>query len=91
MNSRLDTVQAVVLRAKLARLEKWNELRARPPSRYDELLADVAGVRLPPAAPGNEHVWHLYVVRVAERDEVLADAARRRHRRRRSTTRRRCT
>jgi dTDP-4-amino-4,6-dideoxygalactose transaminase len=73
MNSRLDTVQAVVLRAKLARLEKWNDLRRRAADRYAALLADVPGVRVPRSAPGNEDVWHLYVVRVAERDRVLAE------------------
>jgi dTDP-4-amino-4,6-dideoxygalactose transaminase len=73
MNSRLDTVQAVVLRAKLARLEKWNDLRREAAARYGRLLADVAGVRTPVSAPGNEDVWHLYVVRVAERDRVLAE------------------
>lgn len=72
-NSRLDTVQAVYLRAKLARLEKWNELRRQAADRYAALLADVAGVRAPRTAEGNEDVWHLYVVRVADRDRVLAD------------------
>ena len=71
--SRLDTVHAVVLRAKLARLEKWNELRRAAAAFYDELLADVEGVTRPVAAPGNVHVWHLYVVQVSRRDEVLAE------------------
>jgi dTDP-4-amino-4,6-dideoxygalactose transaminase len=70
--SRLDTVHAVVLRAKLARLEKWNELRRRAAAAYDELLADVEGVTTPVVVPGNVPVWHLYVVQVARRDEVLA-------------------
>ena len=70
-NSRLDTVQAVVLRAKLTRLRRWNEERRAAASLYDGLLAGAPGVRLPTTLPGNEHVWHLYVVRVGERDEVL--------------------
>jgi dTDP-4-amino-4,6-dideoxygalactose transaminase len=70
-NSRLDTLQAVVLRAKLRRLREWNEQRRRAAAAYDEMLADVLGVRTPATLPGNEHVWHLYVVRVARRDEVL--------------------
>jgi len=71
-NSRLDTVQAVVLSAKLKRLAAWNEARRAAARRYDELLADLAGeVRLPVARDENEHVWHLYVVRVDERDRVL--------------------
>jgi dTDP-4-amino-4,6-dideoxygalactose transaminase len=72
-NSRLDTLQAVVLRAKLRRLAEWNAERVRAAERYASLLAGVPGVRLPGVAPGNEHVWHLYVVRVAARDAVLAE------------------
>jgi dTDP-4-amino-4,6-dideoxygalactose transaminase len=70
-NSRLDTLQAVVLSAKLKRLTAWNEARRRAAARYDEMLADVAGVAIPRTAPGNEHIYHLYVVRVPRRDEVL--------------------
>jgi dTDP-4-amino-4,6-dideoxygalactose transaminase len=76
MNSRLDTVQAVYLRAKLDRLEKWNELRVRAAARYDSLLAGVPGVRRPLLGADGQHVWHLYVVRVAERDRVLAELGR---------------
>src|SRR5439155_147954 len=71
-NSRLDTMQAVVLSAKLKRLEAWNDARRAAAERYHELLRDLPGVTLPAAAPGNVHVWHLYVVRVPRRDEVLA-------------------
>lgn len=71
-NSRLDALQAVVLRAKLRRLARWNDERRAAADRYDALLADVPGVRLPGRLPGNEDVWHLYVVRVPERDAVLA-------------------
>jgi dTDP-4-amino-4,6-dideoxygalactose transaminase len=72
-NSRLDTVQAVVLRAKLRQLDEWNAERVTAADQYAALLGDVPGVRLPAVAPGNEHVWHLYVVRVPDRDAVLAD------------------
>lgn len=72
MNSRLDAIQAVVLSAKLQRLDGWNERRRAAADRYAELLAGVDGVRLPSAADGNEHVWHLYVVRVEDRDAVLS-------------------
>ncbi|MDQ0799163.1 DegT/DnrJ/EryC1/StrS family aminotransferase [Arthrobacter sp. SLBN-112] len=70
-NSRLDTVQAVVLKAKLARLQGWNLRRRAAAERYAALLADVPGVELPREAPGNADVWHLYVVRVQHRDAVL--------------------
>jgi dTDP-4-amino-4,6-dideoxygalactose transaminase len=72
-NSRLDTLQAVVLRAKLRHLDGWNEQRRAAGALYGELLADTAGVVAPREAPGNRHVWHLYVVQVPERDRVLAE------------------
>jgi dTDP-4-amino-4,6-dideoxygalactose transaminase len=72
MNSRLDTIQAVYLRAKLARLEKWNQLRREAAERYADLLAGLPGVHVPRSRTDNVDVWHLYVVRVAERDRVLA-------------------
>lgn len=72
-NSRMDALQAVVLSTKLRRLDEWNALRRAAADRYAALLADVDGVVAPVTAEGNEHVWHLYVVRVAERDRVLAD------------------
>jgi dTDP-4-amino-4,6-dideoxygalactose transaminase len=72
-NSRLDTVQAVVLEAKLARLAGWNERRRAAAAYYGQLLSGVEGVRTPVSDPANEDVWHLYVVQVEERDQVLAD------------------
>jgi dTDP-4-amino-4,6-dideoxygalactose transaminase len=77
VNSRLDGLQAVVLRAKLARLADWNARRRAAAARYDELLAGLDVVR-PVTLEGNEHVWHIYCVRVpgddtgARRDEVLS-------------------
>ncbi|MFD2082570.1 dTDP-4-amino-4,6-dideoxygalactose transaminase [Actinopolymorpha cephalotaxi] len=71
-NSRMDTLQAVVLRAKLRRLERWNRLRAEAAARYGELLAGLPGLVLPEAGADGEHVWHLYVVRVPDRESVTA-------------------
>jgi dTDP-4-amino-4,6-dideoxygalactose transaminase len=73
MNARLDAIQATVLRAKLRRLDGWNAARRAAAARYAELLAEVDGVRTPSVRPGNEDVWHLYVVRVEDRDRVMAD------------------
>ncbi|OLE25847.1 MAG: erythromycin biosynthesis sensory transduction protein eryC1 [Actinobacteria bacterium 13_1_20CM_3_71_11] len=71
-NSRLDGLQAVVLRAKLARLAGGNAARRAATARYDALLGSLDVVR-PAVLPGNEPVWHLYVIQVpARRDEVLA-------------------
>jgi dTDP-4-amino-4,6-dideoxygalactose transaminase len=74
VNSRLDALQAVVLRAKLSRLERWNTARRAAAARYDELLAPLTDVVRPVTLEGNLHVWHLYVVRVAaeRRDAALA-------------------
>ncbi|SDB93448.1 dTDP-4-amino-4,6-dideoxygalactose transaminase [Raineyella antarctica] len=71
MNSRLDAVQAVVLLAKLARLEEWNRMRREAAARYAELLDGIEGIWLPSEAEGNEHVWHLFTVQVEDRDGVL--------------------
>ncbi|GAB3087138.1 DegT/DnrJ/EryC1/StrS family aminotransferase [Nocardioides zeae] len=77
-NSRLDTLQAVVLGAKLTRLERWNEARRTAADRYDALLGDLverAGLRLPGRDVEALDAQHLYVVRVpggaAVRDAVL--------------------
>jgi dTDP-4-amino-4,6-dideoxygalactose transaminase len=70
-NSRLDGLQGVVLCAKLARLDGWNQLRRDAADYYAELLAGVEDVRTPQTSEGNEHVFHLYVVRVPLRDRVL--------------------
>ena len=72
-NSRLDAIQAVVLRHKLARLPDWNRARRARRSATDEMLGDSAAIQLPATLPGNEHVWHLYVVRVSERDSILSE------------------
>lgn len=74
-NSRLDGVQAAVLSIKLRELDAWNAERAEAATRYEELLADIDAVVCPAVVPGNQHVWHLYVVRVPRRDKVLATLA----------------
>lgn len=74
-NSRLDAVQAVVLSAKLSRLATWNAARDAAAHRYASMLGSVPDVRTPRAAPGNTHVWHLYTVRVPDRDRVAGDLA----------------
>jgi dTDP-4-amino-4,6-dideoxygalactose transaminase len=66
-----DSLQAVVLLVKLASLPAWNDLRQQAAARYDEMLANCDRVRRPSTDPGNEHAWHLYVVRVPDRDTAL--------------------
>jgi len=70
-NSRLDALQAAILRAKLPLLEGWNERRRELAGRYTEALAGTA-LELPAEAPGRRHVYHLYVVRAPERDRFRA-------------------
>jgi dTDP-4-amino-4,6-dideoxygalactose transaminase len=61
-NSRLDALQAAVLRVKLRHLDEWNAARRGVARVYDSLLAS-SGLSLPYVAPGREPVYHLYVVR----------------------------
>jgi dTDP-4-amino-4,6-dideoxygalactose transaminase len=72
-NSRLDPLQAAILSVKLAHLAKWNAARVAAAARYSTMLASVGDVQLPRALPGNEHVWHIYAIRVPAkvRDQVL--------------------
>jgi dTDP-4-amino-4,6-dideoxygalactose transaminase len=72
LNARLDEIQAAVLRAKLPHLAEWNAKRRVHAARYADLLADIEGVIAPDVAPYAEHVFHLYVVRVAQRDQLQA-------------------
>ena len=68
-NSRLDTLQAAILSVKLRHLPAWSESRRKLAHRYVERLAEVADRLVPPTLPeGNEHVFHLYVTRCADRD-----------------------
>jgi len=69
-NSRLDEVQAAILRAKLPHLEAWNRARQERARWYDQLLAG-SPASTPTAPPsGEEHVYHLYVVRCPRRDAL---------------------
>ena len=73
VNSRLDTLQAVVLSAKLRRLAAWNEARRQAAARYHAMLSGFSQVTVPATLEGNQHVWHLYVIRVPDRDRVLKE------------------
>jgi dTDP-4-amino-4,6-dideoxygalactose transaminase len=76
VNSRLDELQAAVLRVKLAQLDAWNERRRSVAARYIAGLAETELV-LPGVPADAEHVWHLFVVRTPRRDELrraLSDA-----------------
>jgi dTDP-4-amino-4,6-dideoxygalactose transaminase len=69
-NSRLDALQAAVLRVKLPRLDEWAEARRENARRYDQALEDVPGLERPATLPGNHHVYNQYTVRVGQRDAL---------------------
>jgi dTDP-4-amino-4,6-dideoxygalactose transaminase len=70
-NRRLDTIQAAILRVKLARLDNWNAARRTHAALYHQLLANTPQVTLPHIADYSEPVWHLYVIRVERRDKLM--------------------
>ena len=72
-NSRLDEIQAALLGVKLRHVDAWNRRRSELAARYDAGLRDAPGLTAPPLEPG--HVWHLYVVRVKEREKVRESLA----------------
>lgn len=69
-NSRLDSIQAVALIAKLKRLATWNKMRNKQAKYYLESLSDVPEIGLPAVVDGNLHVWHLFVITVDKRSQV---------------------
>ena len=74
-NSRLDELQAAVLRVKLERLDEWNARRRARACQYLELLADCAEVVLPAVTDGASPVWHQLVIRVQARDLMREELA----------------
>ena len=69
-NSRLDELQAAFLRIKLRRLDGWNARRREVAAAYLADLTNVTPLRVPATAEWAEHVWHLFVVRHPDRDEL---------------------
>lgn len=76
-NSRLDPLQAAMLRAKLPRLDDWNGRRRTVAARYLQGLAGVRGLVLPAVPRGIDPVWHLFVVRHPRRDDLQRHLAER--------------
>jgi dTDP-4-amino-4,6-dideoxygalactose transaminase len=72
VSSRLDNLQAAILRVKLKRLEEWNERRRTVAALYHQALAGLPGLTLPEELPGYRAVYHLYTVRLAQRDALAA-------------------
>lgn len=68
-NSRLDELQAAIIRVNLRHVDKWNERRRELAQRYSELLAPL-GIKVPTEASWATHVYHLYMIGVPDRDRV---------------------
>ncbi|MCX5850535.1 MAG: DegT/DnrJ/EryC1/StrS family aminotransferase [Deltaproteobacteria bacterium] len=71
MNSRLDAIQAALLRVCLPNLDTWNEGRRRVAAEYDEGLKDISQVRTSKVIPDTEPVYHLYVIITPHRDALI--------------------
>ncbi len=71
-NSRLDELQAAILRVKLPHLDRWNDSRRQVAARYNKWLNQVSGLVVPQPSPWAEHVYHQYTIRVlaGQRDIV---------------------
>ena len=70
-NSRMDTLQAVVLSAKLKHLDEWNQMRVKNAAYYDELLKPLKGIVTPIIKSDRTHVFQTYAVSVRNRKKVI--------------------
>jgi dTDP-4-amino-4,6-dideoxygalactose transaminase len=70
LNSRLDPLQAAILRVKLGHLDEWNARRSHIAALYRDVLGATRSLTLPHLRQESDHAWHLYVVRVQKRDEL---------------------
>lgn len=75
-NSRLDELQAAILRVRLRHLDDWNLRRQRVATAYLDELADLPWITLPTVASFGSPAWHVFVIRVAERDQLQQRLAR---------------
>jgi dTDP-4-amino-4,6-dideoxygalactose transaminase len=71
-NSRLDSLQAAILLAKLPHLADWNAARGAHADYYNTALGGVTGLTTPSTDPANEHIWHQYTIRAERRDALMA-------------------
>lgn len=69
-NSRLDSIQAVFLKEKLKKLDRWNEMRIDAAHYYKKLLKDLGGIVLPDEERYGKHVYHIFAVRLKNRDKI---------------------
>ena len=69
-NSRLDEIQAAILRIKLRHLKRWTASRRSRAHLYEQILSEARGIETPALAPGRTHAWHQYTLRLNERDKI---------------------
>jgi dTDP-4-amino-4,6-dideoxygalactose transaminase len=72
-NYRMDAVQAAILRVKLLHLDDWTEARRTLGQLYSGQLADIPGLNTPVEVEGRRHVYHVYAIRLADRDALAAE------------------
>jgi dTDP-4-amino-4,6-dideoxygalactose transaminase len=70
-NSRLDEIQAAILRVKLPRIDRYNSLRRERAAQYNALLAAISGIAVPVEKNGYYHVYHQYTILADRRDEIM--------------------
>ncbi len=76
-NSRLDELQAALLRVKLTRLDDWNQRRRARAAQYAEALCGIEAITLPRGTPGAYAVWHQFVIQTDDRDPLRRELSRR--------------
>ena len=69
-NSRLDEMQAAILRVKLKHLNSWIEMRRKNASLYNDLLKNVEGIELPKESEGVKHTYNQYTIKTKDRDDL---------------------
>lgn len=74
-NARMDGLQGAALSVKLNYLNKWNELRREKAQMYNDSISGMGGVEIPLQAGYAKHVYHLYVIRTQNRDEIISALA----------------
>ena len=72
-NGRLDSLQCAILDIKLKKLDEWNERRRQAAKWYQERLAGNEKIIIPTVPAGREHVYHLYVVRLPDREKAMKE------------------
>jgi len=70
-NSRLDTIQAVVLSSKLKRLDQWNKMRAQGAAHYNNLLGGIKGIKIPTIKDDRTHVFQTFAIRAKNREKLM--------------------